>query len=387
MSARTKVVLTLSFLAVIFIVILAHSSVERANAQWVEPDLPYDMVSWNDLFERELLDPGDGSDDEVESHGERKEQEGKEETRTSPAKTRSFWLNTRCYPNTPNRKPDYNLLKGDFNRDKGWVMSNYDLENDARDVDEKIMAVYRDILRLSVRAVDIWVYPNNSNPCDEQPVWVSMGSAIALHQMGDKMIWATADHISYLEEYTGYYRGALQIHGTDAIALPRQPDFRVGIMITPIVPAVIPLTSLFSSYYNNNLPSLFYPIEDLIVGQKVYQPFTTIGYDCLPTVLDVERCVVTYPQVNTGTISGVVPKYGEMGATFTAQLDIMGGASGSPTFVYIDNGDDLISGADFRMIGVANTGWTSGNGGFQGMTYEDLRLVIDYVEGLEEIWN
>ena len=125
------------------------------------------------------------------------------------------------------------------------------------------------------------------------------------------------------------------------------------------------------------------------MGQIIYQPFITLGQSCVPrTLSELLDCVTEYPQVNTGMVSGVLPRQGAMGSYFTSQTDLPPGSSGSPGFVFVDNGDAKINVLDFKLIGINNTVWSaSGNNGQQAIYAGDLSRILAALQNLQEIWE
>lgn len=295
-----------------------------------------------------------------------------------------------CYPNSPVK---YDAIY------PGWDPPNQSPSYKAqgREVDEKVMALYRDILQWSIRRVDVWaVNAQGRSPsgCGRDGEWLGMGSAFLIDLIdydGQRIaVWITADHIAALEEYL---RGQvkithLKVNSADAIILPRQKEsgFRIGVLITPYnsFDWPIPLTDRWK--FGNGWRSMFLQSQSLKVGEKVYQTYTTLGGDCLPENAWWE-CIVDTPQVNAGTISALHHYEGKQGSYFTAQLDLMGGSSGSPAWVFVDNDDGRINLLDFKLIGVENVGWDGGNVGEQQITAADLDQIREALKKLGDIWK
>lgn len=313
-----------------------------------------------------------------------------------PARLQDSGPGPFCYPNVPLNRVDYwDDLFATRQPGNGWLSATQTASQEI-EVDRKRNAVYRDMLTQSVRAVHMYGNPATGlSGCGADGQWFSMGSALALWtiQIEDSLydVWVTSDHIIHQMDYSNrrIRLNHVKVDQADGIILPRHPEYRLGAIITPHQEGV----SAFGDRWLNwgegrSMEDLVYNQEDLYVGQTVYTAYTTLGRSCLPrSNSELPDCLMQYPMVNAGPVTSVLDHDGRAGASYNAQVDVMGGASGSPDFVFVDNGDDVINFHDFQLVGITNIGWASGVEGAQKITAQDIRQIRSSVKSLLDTWE
>jgi len=306
-------------------------------------------------------------------------------------------LDPRCFPESPIQDvPQHVAWRwGKDNNIRGNQTAPAGLE-----VDLDLHAVSRDILRNSVRRVDMW---GTSGPisavCKDRPGWLSFGNAIALQdievQTGSyRTLWVTTDHIAWPNEYlraspqTPNFN-AITVNGYQITRLPRRPDEGVAFFTTPKLYDVTPFCYWHKAFGDGS--KCVAEAEDVFVGQRIYVPFSHIQTSCWPNERNPWApdwdCIHENGVTNTGWIAGTTKTYGKMGGQVQTQTDIRGGASGGPVLIKVDDGNELTNARDFALVSVNNTGTPDGSGNTQVVTREMVERAIRWAESQGSPWQ
>lgn len=261
-----------------------------------------------------------------------------------------------CFPNTPVHNQDKVYFRPTKGRHLDTGKINSTEENNAL-----YQVGFRDILKWSVRRVDMWA-SYDSSPCINGE-WIGSGTTFfpkEVYNLSDNFeaeIWLTADHITNLGPYIGRPDVKIvqvAIDGTvPALILPRHPGSEFAVLLVRDTPDTIPM-----DWWTKYTPDGIFPDDDWKVGDLILSPFFTLTYYCIPkdwTDL-YANCIGETAQVNLGNISTQLPIPSEIGADIIIQSNLVGGSSGSPYLLFRSNGDIGYNLADFRLLAIENIG-------------------------------
>jgi hypothetical protein len=305
----------------------------------------------------------------------------------SQSQKRGWIQETLCYPHTPVHSIPDKFLNGLKTNKVGSGKLKESPINDVR-----LQAVYRDILSISVRRVDIWA-DYHLSPCEDGE-WVGSGTAFAWTTIRSKSkvnttVWLTADHIPFLHEYDqdiGRVKH-LRIDGSvDVVPLARLPHYRLAVLLASELANELPMDGLKLGDDESRDKSLIAADEDWHVGDFVYVPFFTLALQCIPQTYEelYRKCVKEVMIVDRGIIASAAPLQGEIGGEITITSNLVPGSSGSPYMLYRPNGDEGTNGQDFQILAVENAGFGSGIAVGQRFTRDDARKIRQALQEFKE---
>lgn len=124
--------------------------------------------------------------------------------------------------------------------------------------------------------------------------------------------------------------------------------------------------------------------EEFSIGDKIYVPYFTLALKCphRGDLIRLYECLQETAAVASGYVSSGWGIPGEVGGDILMDINLMGGSSGSPIFLFREEFSERKAPfhRDFRVIGVQNAGWGSGNSVAQVFTQQDAEIIIAKVK-------